>query len=271
MAEASTNRTSPPVPVTARPVATPGTAVRSAASVKNFAPAEDLAHVVGADRDRRRRPRRLASLRGGLAQQRADVALERADARLARVVADRCAGRRPSSIVTSSGSRPLRRLLARDQVALGDRDLLVLGVAVEADHLEPVEQRRRDLVGHVRRGDEQHLRQVELDVEVVVAERRVLRRVEHLEQRRTRDRPASRRRACRPRRAGSPGSSCRRRAGRGRGGPGARRRRCAGGRGSRPRRARRRATCGRTCGRARGRSTRRATSCRRRAGRRAPG
>ena len=34
----------------------------------------------------------------------------------------------------------------------------------------------------VRRGDEQHLREVEVDLEVVVAERVVLRRVEHLEQ-----------------------------------------------------------------------------------------
>jgi hypothetical protein len=36
MEVASMNRTSPPMPVTARPVATPGTAVRSAASKKNF-------------------------------------------------------------------------------------------------------------------------------------------------------------------------------------------------------------------------------------------
>ena len=36
MAVASTNRTSPPAPVTARPVATPGVAVRAADSWKNF-------------------------------------------------------------------------------------------------------------------------------------------------------------------------------------------------------------------------------------------
>ena len=42
---------------------------------------------------------------------------------------------------------------------------------------------------HVGRGDEQHPRQVEVDLEVVVAERVVLRRVEHLEQRRRRVAP----------------------------------------------------------------------------------
>ena len=41
-------------------------------------------------------------------------------------------------------------------------------------------------VEHVGGGDEQHVGQVEVDLEVVVAERVVLRRVEHLEQRRRR-------------------------------------------------------------------------------------
>ena len=76
--------------------------------------------------------------------------------------------------------------LPRPQVAARDRDLLVGRVAVEPDHLHPVEQRPRDRVGDVRGRDEDDLGQVELDVEVVVAERVVLRRVEHLEQRRRR-------------------------------------------------------------------------------------
>ena len=53
MPVASTNSTSPPTPVTARPVATPGTAVRSAASWKNFCLPERLAHDRLVDRDRR--------------------------------------------------------------------------------------------------------------------------------------------------------------------------------------------------------------------------
>ena len=76
------------------------------------------------------------------------------------------------------------------------------------------------------------------------------------------DRRASPPPACRPRRAGSPGSSCPRPAGRARAGRAGRRCRCGDARGSRPRRARRPGTCGRTSGRWRGRSTRRSTSCR---------
>ena len=75
--------------------------------------------------------------------------------------------------------------LLRQQVLLGDRDLLVLGVAGQADHLHAVEQRRRDVHG-VGRGDEHHVGQVVLDLDVVVDERVVLLRIEHLEQRRRR-------------------------------------------------------------------------------------
>ena len=68
----------------------------------------------------------------------------------------------------------------------GDRALFCLGVAVDPDDLHAVQQRPRDRVGHVCRRDEQHLGQVQLDLEVVVAEGVVLRRVEHLEQGRRR-------------------------------------------------------------------------------------
>ncbi len=76
--------------------------------------------------------------------------------------------------------------LAGEQVVAGDGDLLVLCVAVESDQLHPVEQRLGDHLRDVGRRDEEHVRQVELDLEVVVAERVVLRRVQHLEQRRCR-------------------------------------------------------------------------------------
>ena len=76
--------------------------------------------------------------------------------------------------------------LASQQVVARDRDLLVLGVAVEADDLQPVEQRPGDRVEHVGGREEQHVGQVEVDLEVVIAERVVLRGVEHLEQRRRR-------------------------------------------------------------------------------------
>ncbi len=80
----------------------------------------------------------------------------------------------------------VRLELALHQVALGDLELLLFGVAGELDDLHAVAQRPRDGVEHVRRGDEHHVRQVEVDREVVVAEARVLLRVEHLEQRRRR-------------------------------------------------------------------------------------
>ena len=84
------------------------------------------------------------------------------------------------------GGQAVALELTGEQVVARDRDLLVLGVAVEADDLQPVQQRAGDGLEHVRGREEQHVRQVEVDLEVVVAERVVLRRVEHLEQRRRR-------------------------------------------------------------------------------------
>ena len=74
--------------------------------------------------------------------------------------------------------------LAREQVVLRDRDLLVLGVAVELHDLHAVEQRRGDGLQHVRGRQEEHVRQVEVELQIVIAERVVLRGVEDLEQRR---------------------------------------------------------------------------------------
>ena len=90
---------------------------------------------------------------------------------------------------------------ARDQVPLRDGDLFLLDVAREADHLHAVEQRRRDAVGRVGRGDEEDLRHVEGQVEVVVAKGHVLLGVEHLQEGRRRGRPGRRPRACRSRRS----------------------------------------------------------------------
>ena len=124
-------------------------------------------------------------LRRGLAQQLAELALELPHAGLARVVGDD----ELEHVVVDRDlvlEQAVPLALARPEVVARDRDLLVGRVAVEADDLHPVEQRAGDRVGDVRGGDEEDLGQVELDVEVVVAERVVLRRVEHLEQRRRR-------------------------------------------------------------------------------------
>ena len=66
-------------------------------------------------------------------------------------------------------------------MALGDLDLLVLGVAGDADDLHAVEQRLRH-AQRVRRRHEHHVRKVVVDLEVVVVERVVLLGVEHLEE-----------------------------------------------------------------------------------------
>ena len=121
-------------------------------------------------------------LRRRLAQDRAELPLELADARLPRVLGDH----RLEHVVGDGDLallEPRTLALARPQVAAGDRHLLVGGVPVEADHLHAVEQRPGDRLRHVRGRDEEDLGEVDLDVEVVVAERRVLRGVEHLEQR----------------------------------------------------------------------------------------
>ena len=72
--------------------------------------------------------------------------------------------------------------LPRHQVALGDLQLLQVGVAGQLDDLHAVQQRPRNGVEHVGRGDEHHLGQIEGQRQVVVGEVVVLLGVEHLEQ-----------------------------------------------------------------------------------------
>ena len=72
------------------------------------------------------------------------------------------------------------------QVFLRDVNLLDFGVARQLDDLHPVAQRLRNWIHPVGRGDEQNLREIERHVEIVVAERAVLLRVQHLHQRRRR-------------------------------------------------------------------------------------
>src|SRR6266702_3266507 len=150
-------------------------------------PAEVAANVRGVDHQR---SLDLAGRQLGrdLAEQPAELALEVSDARLARVVAnDRPQGVGGQLHLAGPQARLLRP--SAEQVVAGDRDLLLLGVAVQPDDLHTVQQWLRDRLDDVGGGDEQHVRQVQLDLEVVVAERVVLRRVEHLEQGRRRVAP----------------------------------------------------------------------------------
>ncbi|KAF5052999.1 hypothetical protein DSECCO2_402880 [anaerobic digester metagenome] len=70
----------------------------------------------------------------------------------------------------------------RDQVVLCDRELLVLRVARDLDKLHPVEEGRRDRREAVCGRDEEHVREVVGDLQVVVRERVVLLGVEDLEE-----------------------------------------------------------------------------------------
>src|SRR3974390_349924 len=81
---------------------------------------------------------------------------------------------------------PVRLQLAADEITRGDLQLLLLGVAGEADDLHAVAQRARNAIEHVRGRDEHHARQIERHAEIIVAERMVLFRIEHLQHRRRR-------------------------------------------------------------------------------------
>src|SRR5690606_30346857 len=129
-------------------------------------------------------PRLQEQVLHDLAADRRDLTLEIAHARLARVVADDVENRLVGDLELVLLQAVLPHLL-RNQVAARDVELLVLGVTRDADDLHAVEQRRRN-VQAVRRADEHYLREIEIDLEVMIVERRVLLRIEHLEQRRRR-------------------------------------------------------------------------------------
>ena len=95
--------------------------------------------------------------------------------------------RSASSVISHcSAFSPFASSWRCDEIAARDLELLLLRVAGELDDLHAVAQRPGYRVEHVRRADEHHPRQVVRHPEVVVAEGRVLLRVEHLEQRRRR-------------------------------------------------------------------------------------
>src|SRR5262249_49757182 len=73
----------------------------------------------------------------------------------------------------------------RNEVLARDLDLLVLGIAGDEDDLHAVHQGRGD-IERVCRGDEHHVREIVVDLEVMVVEGVVLLGVEHFEQRRRR-------------------------------------------------------------------------------------
>src|SRR4029450_2891506 len=182
-------RTSPPTAVTARPVATPGSDVRLRTSAtKRRGPRDSrtifssalVFSVPPSGAPRARRPRGEPAR--GLGADGRDLPLELAHARLARVLADD----RAQPLVGEREQRALEPVLLQllgGEVFLGDAELLFLRVARELDYVHPVEERGWDRLQLIRGADEEHLREVERKVEVVVAEGRLLLGVEHLEHR----------------------------------------------------------------------------------------
>ena len=142
--------------------------------------AEQVVHVRRGDGDTLHLTRRDSA--GHLAGKFADPPLQLAHARLARIARDD----RADGLVGDGqllGAEALLAHLAGHQVALGDLQLLPLGVPRELDLLHAVEQRPGDRLQEVRRGDEEDFREIERDAEVVVGERVVLGRIQDLEQR----------------------------------------------------------------------------------------
>src|SRR6266498_3043402 len=118
---------------------------------------------------------------GGLAGKGADFALQLAHPGLVRVVRDQLAQRWIGKL-NPFATQAVFFKLARDKIAFGDLKFLGGGVAGQADDFETVAQSRMDRVKPVGGGDEEHLRQVEREVQVMIGETAILLRIEHFEQ-----------------------------------------------------------------------------------------
>ena len=124
-----------------------------------------------------------------LADQRGDLAFETPHARLARVVVNQIVQRLVGELDLFAQREAMLLGLPRNQEPLRDMDLLLFGVSGQLEDLHAVAQRLGNRIEPVRGHHEDHLRQVKRHVEVVIAERRVLLRIEHFHQRRGRIAP----------------------------------------------------------------------------------
>src|SRR5579864_1354622 len=126
-----------------------------------------------------RQPSRL------FAADRANRALQVAHARLPRIVPDYVPYRffRKFNLLSR---HTVFLFLTRNQILKRDVHFLFFRVALQFDDFHAVAQRLRNRIEHVRGRDEQHLRQVERYIEVVVPEGRALLGIESFEQGRSR-------------------------------------------------------------------------------------
>ncbi len=145
-----------------------------------------LLYIVGGEEYRRLSPLAFVfePFAKHLAAYLGDLPLELAHARLTSVVANqlqqRLIGEAEFVLLEAGGPQ-----LLRHQVAPGNGELLVLGVARQANHLHAVQQRAGN-VHRVGGTDEHHLGEIVVELKVMIVELVVLLRIEHLEQRRGR-------------------------------------------------------------------------------------
>src|SRR3989442_4190281 len=72
--------------------------------------------------------------------------------------------------------------LTRNEIAARDVQLLLLAIPGQGNDLRAIEKRRVNRAELIGGRDEQHARQVDVDLEVMIAKRVVLRWIEHLQQ-----------------------------------------------------------------------------------------
>ena len=186
MRVASMKTMSPPAGVQTSPTETPGCLTRSSTSrsARNLRNAQGLVHDFGRDHQlvgfALRHAARL------FPRDRGDFAFEIPHASLPRVAVDDFAQSVVGELDLLAHLQPVFGGLLRDQVLVGDVDLLDFGITRQLDDLHAVAQRLGNRIDPVGRGDEQNLRKIERHVEIVIAESRVLLRIENLHQRRRR-------------------------------------------------------------------------------------
>ena len=130
----------------------------------------------------------FAAVAGGhfardLAHDRGQLPFEIAHACFGGVVADRVQdGLVADRQLRCDESVVLQQL--RDQMLLRDLQLFVFGVAGKTNHFHAIAQRARDVVDHVRRGNEERVRKIVRNLEIAIDESVILLWIQYFEQRR---------------------------------------------------------------------------------------
>ena len=117
---------------------------------------------------------------GALAQQFGDGALQVAHTRFLRISVDQAVQRGVRQLHTAFQARGSE--LLGQQVTLGDLELFHARIAGKLNNIHTVQQRTRNGIRSIGRGDKQHIAQVKRDIQIVILERDVLLRVQRFQQ-----------------------------------------------------------------------------------------